>query len=336
MIKVANIAEAPPEWRWIEAVYPPDGPRLDWRFFNGTKRPGLESLPGLHWGRIRASTQMRSLVASGWGDQIVSHGPYTSFYASALLSSQRRQLPHLAMSFNFTDLPPPRRFAMMRRGFRNIDRFVVFSRMERELYSGLFDIPIEKLDFLHWGVRPPLTEPLRRVIPDRYFVTMGGEARDYETLLAAARLLPAVRFVFIVRPWSLVGMNVPDNVQVFINLPWEEAWSYVWHAEAALLPLRSSQTPNGHVTIVGGMHIGKAHVVTRSIGITDYATDGETALLVDERSPKQFAQSIQRMMDEPEMVRRFGNAARDFALANCTEQVTADYFRDYLVQTHVQ
>jgi hypothetical protein len=83
MIRVANIAEAPADWRWIAPVYPADGPELDWRFFNGTKRPGLERLPGLHWGRIRAATQMRNLVASGWGDQTVSHGPYTSFYASA-------------------------------------------------------------------------------------------------------------------------------------------------------------------------------------------------------------------------------------------------------------
>lgn len=334
MIRVANIAEAPPEWRWIAPAFPNDRPDVDWRFFNGVKRPGLESLPGLHWGRIRAAIQMRNSIAGGWGDQIVSHGPYTSFYASALLSSQRRRLPHLAMSFNFTDLPPPRRFAMMKRGFRNIDKFIIYSRMEQDLYSDLFDIPVDKFQFLHWAVKPPLLSPLPRTIPERYFVTMGGEARDYDTLLAAARLLPHIKFVFIVRPWSLIGKDMPHNVEVFVNLPWEEAWSYVWHAEAALLPLRSSRTPNGHVTIVGGMHIGKAHIATRSIGISDYAKDGETALLVDERSPEAFVTAIERMMDEPDLAPRLGSSARDFAQRYCTEQVTAEYFRDYLIEAH--
>jgi glycosyltransferase involved in cell wall biosynthesis len=175
---------------------------------------------------------------------------------------------------------------------------------------------------------------LPRRIAKPYFVAMGGEARDYATLLAAAKMMPSVRFLAIVRPWSLTGLEVPDNVSVLINAPWEEAWSYVWHSEAALLPLRSARTPNGHVTIVGGMHIGKAHIVTRSTGVSDYAIDGETALLVDERSPEAFKGAIERMIDEPGLAERLGIAARAFARTYCCERVTADYFRDYLVRTH--
>jgi glycosyltransferase involved in cell wall biosynthesis len=334
MINVANIAETPTDWHWIAHAYPAEGPRVDWRTFSATKRPGLESrVPGLHWGRIRAALQARNSAADGWLDQLVSHGPYTTFYAATMLGTQRREIPHLAMSFNFTDLPPTRRFAMMKRAFGSIDRFVVFSRMERELYSELFEIPMSKLDFVHWGVAPPIAGPLPRAIEQRYFVAMGGEARDYATLLDAARMMPRVRFVAIVRPWSLESLSVPDNVSVLVNAPWNEAWSYVWHSEAAILPLRSSRTPNGHVTIVGGMHIGKAHIVTRSIGISDYAFDGTTALMINEQSPKALIEAIQRILDEPGLAERLGGAAKEFAQKYCTEEVTATYFRDYLIRT---
>ena len=120
----------------------------------------------------------------------------------------------------------------------------------------------------------------------------GGEARDYATLCAAARRLPTTPFVLIARPDSLNGIDVPANVLVHTNLPWDRAWSIVWHAELVALPLRSKDTPNGHVTAVGAMHLGKAQVITDSAGIRDYFVDGQTALLVHPQDPAAFARSI--------------------------------------------
>lgn len=326
--RVVNIAESDPEWRWIAHALPDDG-SIAWRFASAWKRPIESRMPGPHWGRIRAAIEGRRAVASGWADMVVSHGPYTSFYAAAAQASQRRRVPHLAMSFNFTDIPGGARFAMMKRGFKGIDRFTIFSRMERKLYADLFDIDPERFDFVPWGVAAPISQPLPKRKDGRYFVAVGGEARDYATLVEAARLAPAVQFVFIVRPWSLEGLSVPDNVEVHVVLPWAETWSHVWHAEAALLPLRSARTPNGHVTIVGGMHLDKAHVVTDSIGIRDYASE-ETALLVPAQDPAAFARAVERMMDEPALAPRLGAAAGRFARENCTEAVTARYFREFL------
>jgi glycosyltransferase involved in cell wall biosynthesis len=244
----------------------------------------------------------------------------------------KRDVPHLAFAFNFTDIPEGYRLDAMRRTFPRIDRFTVYSRMERELYAETFGIPIERLIFMRWGVAPPIVTPKPRRIPAAYVVSLGGEARDYATLLEAARLVPKIRFLLIVRPHSLEGLDVPENVEVHVNMPWNEAWSLVWHAEAALVPLRSARTPNGHVTIVGGMHIGKAQVITHSAGIRDYAEHERTALLVPPHDPVAFSRAVERLMDDAPLRERIGRAAQSFAAEHCNESVTIEMFRQQLIQ----
>jgi glycosyltransferase involved in cell wall biosynthesis len=263
---------------------------------------------------------------------VVSHGPYTSYYVEALGRSLSREVPHLAFAFNFTDIPSGYRLDAMRRAFAHTDRFFVYSRMERDLYSRIFDVPTDRFVFMRWGVAPPISIPDPRTIDRPYVAALGGEARDYATLCEAARRLPAVRFVMIVRPHSLTGLNVPGNVDVRVNLPWQEAWSLVWHAEAALIPLRSSRTPNGHVTVVGGMHIGKAQVITDSVGIQDYAEDGKTALLVRPQNAAAFAAAIERLLDDAALRDRLGRSAQRFASEHCTEDVTVEAFRQQLFE----
>jgi glycosyltransferase involved in cell wall biosynthesis len=136
--------------------------------------------------------------------------------------------------------------------------------------------------------------------------------------------------VLVVWPHSLDGFDVPENVEVHINLPWDNAWSLVWHAEAALVPLRSGRTPNGHVTIVGGMHLGKAQVITDSAGIRDYAENGKTALLVPPREPLALAQAVERLFEDQLLRERLGRAAQSFAAEFCNEEVTVEMFRQQL------
>jgi len=327
-IHVVNVSDAAPGWHWTgEAA---DGAAAGWTYVSMQRRPGLETkikFPNL--ARMRGSLAVRRAVKEGRCDLLVSHGPYNSFYGAQALH-RRPNPPHLAVSFNFTDIPGGMRHKLMCRAYRSVDRFVVASTMERALYARVFDLPEERFDFCYWGVNPPIQEPLPRTIEEPYFIAIGNEARDYRPLVEAARMRPRHRFVFVVRPWTLDGLDVPDNVTVRCNLPWDETWSLVWHAAAGLISLRDRTTPNGHVSLVGGMRLGKAHIVSDSSGIADYVIDGETALVVPTGDAQAFVQAIDRLSDEPETMRRLGEAAQGFARRHCTEQQTVDYFSGYL------
>jgi len=326
-LRILDCGDGPPDRHWIGPVYNRQ-PELAWDHISTHRGKLTSRLPGPHLGRIRAGLQARLWLARRAFDLVVSHGPRTSHYIQQIA---RPAPPHLAWSFNFTDLPTGYRLDAMRRSFANIDRFVSFSRAEGPLYSSLFDVPVDRFTFVHWGVNPPISSPRPRKIARPYFAALGGEARDYVTLCEAARRMPHLHFAAVMRPHSLVGLDVPDNMEIFVNLPLQEAWSIVWHATAAIVPLRDGQTPNGHVTLVGGMHLGKAQIVTDSTGVADYLTHGETALLVPPRDPAALARAIEELADNPGLVERIGRDAQAFAARHCSEQSTIDAFHELLL-----
>ena len=143
-----------------------------------------------------------------------------------------------------------------------------------------FNISHDKVLRAPLGVAPPLSESPPRVIREPYFASLGGEARDYETLCETARRCPNIRFAVVARPNNFDGLAPPDNLTVSFDLPANDAWGVVWHADAAIIPLRSRDTPCELVTAFSGMHLGKAQIVTDFAGVSDYLTDGGTGLMV--------------------------------------------------------
>lgn len=330
-IRIANVHDGDPGWNWIEPLYQ-GSPDLAWHSISTRRSRLLAKLPGPHWGRVRAGLALRILVSAGDIDLIVSHGPYTSFYAEAVGRGRASKVRHVAFAFNFTDIPTGSRLRAMSRAFSRVDKFFVYSTMERDLYADVFGIEPDRFTFVRWGVAPPITEARPKETEGPYVAALGGEARDYATLCEAARQLSDIQFVLIVRPHTLNRLDVPPNVEVHTNLDWERAWSIVWHSQAAVLPLRSRRTPNGHVTAVGAMHLGKAQVITDSIGIRDYVVDEETALLVRAGDAAGLATSVRRLMDDCALRNRLGCRAREFASEHCTETVTVECFRQVVTE----
>ena len=330
-LRVINCHDFERGWSWIAPVYR-GPPELEWRSVDTQRSRLVRKLPGPHWGRVRAGLEVRRILARGEADLLVSHGPYTSYYIEALGRAGRCDVPHLAFAFNFTDIPQGYRLQAMQRAFRRLDRLVVYSQLERGLYADRFGVPVDRFSFMRWGVAPPIVKPAPRIVERPYVAALGGEARDFATLCDAARRLPNIAFVLIVRPHSLDGVAVPDNVTVHVNLPFGDAWSLVWHANAAVIPLRSDQTPNGLVTLVGGMHLGKAQIVTDSAGLSDYVEDGKTALLVPVSDSRAFAAAVERLIDDPKLRNDIGESAKAFAAEYCSEAVTVEGFRKLVIE----
>jgi len=53
---------------------------------------------------------------------------------------------------HFTSLPGAAMSREMRKAYRGIDRFAVYSTMERQLYAAHFDIDPARIDMLHWAI----------------------------------------------------------------------------------------------------------------------------------------------------------------------------------------
>lgn len=324
-LNISGYGDAVPGWEWIVPFW--NDLSTKWAYYSTNRSRWLATIPGPHWGRVRAGLRMNVASRLRHPDLIVSIGPVNATYVEAIGQAGRRRSSHLAWAFNFTGLPHGRQRAAMSRALRTVERFVVFSRMERTLYADHFDLPEDRFHFTHWGVTPPLIAAGPRVVAGPYVASLGGEARDYATLCDAARQMPHVRFVLIARPHSLEGHVLPPNIDVRVNLPWHEAWSLVAHADLAVIPLLGSETPNGHVTLVGGMQLGKAQVVTASRGVADYIDDRDTALTVPPCDATAMARAIAELLDDRVLRDDLAARARAFADIHCSEQATIDFAR---------
>jgi glycosyltransferase involved in cell wall biosynthesis len=232
----------------------------------------------------------------------------------------------MAHSFNFVELPSSLRTWIFSIGLSRIDRFVVFSRIEIDVYARQFRIPKSRFSFVHWGIQRPPTGSASIHPSNCYVSAVGGNARDYSTLIEAARLLPDIPFVLVVRPSSLEGLTIPPNVTVHINLALEATMNILLESRFMVLPLNSSAVPCGHVTIVAAMHLGKTMIVTASAGVEDYVEHGKNALTVPVASVPDLVQATTRLWRDDSLRQSLETSGLDFAKTKCTEENIAQHF----------
>ena len=328
---IVNLSEAEPHWNWLHELA--SGPEpLRWRHAStrAVELPGWLPKPQ-SWRRAvaayRASTMLEAPSAL-----LVSHGPRMSLYGSLALAARARSRRHLAYSFNFTTLAmatSTRR--LMQAAFRSVDRFVVFSTMERRLYADHFDLDIARIDMLHWSVRPPVVDPARDAsLPQQYVCAIGSQGRDYATLMAAMARLPQLAAVVVATPEAVRGLAIPPNVTVRCNVPLAQTMSILQHARFSVVPLLGAEVPCGHVTLVAAMHLGRASIVSESTGVSDYVQHGDNGLTVTPRDPADLAGSIERLWTDTALDTRLAQRAQVFARQHCSEQSAVDYIDAYL------
>ena len=74
----------------------------------------------------------------------------------------------------------------MRYAFTKVKQFTVHSSMERDLYGDYFHIPKERIRLRLWSIGVPGAPDFPLQV-GRYVSAIGGNGRDYRTLIEAAR-----------------------------------------------------------------------------------------------------------------------------------------------------
>jgi glycosyltransferase involved in cell wall biosynthesis len=318
------------KWRWIEEPLSDTGIRFE--FVRALPRNTIERNVGfLNLAHLRGSFEAVRLARERKALAIVSHGPALAAWCAFFARLLRLEIPILAHTFNFTELPNAVKRPVLGLMLSGVDRLVVFSRLERSLYGKALHLPEDRFDVIYWGVNPPDIDPTEAPLErGEYVCAIGGNARDYRTLLEAARLTPQIRFVCVVRPNSLLGLDIPVNVTVHTNLPFDQTMNILLHSRFMVLPLSHSEVPCGHVTIVAAMHLGKAFIITDSEGVRDYVQNGINAVTIPPCSPAALIEATERLWKAPALCKSLGENGRRFARQECTEEQVVRHFRDWL------
>ena len=185
-----------------------------------------------------------------------------------------------------------------------IARFAVQSTDEIPLFACTWGISESKMRFVPYFYTFTEKDLAVPAPANEGFIFAGGNShRDYEPYLEAIDSLPEYRFVIATH--LLDGRPLPPNVQAgavsrheFIRL--------MRASEAVVVPMKTELIRAvGQQTYLNAMLLGKPTIITKTLGVSDHASDGETAIVVD-GTPQSYVQAIRKVMNpakKPEMER---------------------------------
>lgn len=215
---------------------------------------------------------------------------------------------------------------------RAVDRYVVYSRDDKEAFCGLWGVDPDKvgiaLCYYHLSARE-LEGPSP---PNGGHIFAGGDSgRDYAPLVEAARQFPDTRFV-LATAWTS-SKSVPPNVDIVLakrdRTSHAEFIRLLRTARATVVPLRQGMKRSvGQQTYLNSMYLGKPTVVARALGISDHVEDGEHALVVD-GTTSGYVSALTWLLDpqNQENVAAMAERGRVRAASFTSDRLAADLLR---------
>lgn len=329
-INLVDVAELTPVDAEFITLSDVDGAPVNWVRHSGRPQSAVERIitrPRLS--RYRAA--WNAAVAGRRARAIISHMPRMTAAVADFTRVTRASAPHLAFSFNFTQLPRDADLARFRRSLTRVDQFAVYTAFEADRYAELFDLPRDRFRPLLWTQATPAAATVdRKLLPSKPFVVaVGGEGRDFAMLTKAARALPEVPFVVIARPTGELS-DIPSNMTLRFNIPSEVCWGIASKAAALLVPLFTSDTCCGHITLVSGRMLGLPIITTRSAGTREYSEGFGATQLVPAGNVDAWIAAISEIMADPDRARTIATAEAIEARERHSRHLWVQYVADFI------
>jgi len=196
-------------------------------------------------------------------------------------------------------------------------------------------VPSERMTVVPVGVDPEVFKPYKdaKVVKGRIMVTSSSDVpmKGLVPLLEAVAKLRTERDIELVvignpKPNGRVAkaldrLNLSDIVTTVSGVSDEELARLYGEAEVAVVP---SLYEGFSLPAIEAMSCGVPVVATTGGALPEVVgKDGETGLLVTPDDPEALAAAIRRVLDDPELGRRLGDAGRERVIRRFTWQVTA-------------
>lgn len=231
-----------------------------------------------------------------------------------------RHVPVVAWLFNVGTCQDGLRRQLSRASMQHIDRFIVHTQRERQIYSEWMNLPIERFEFVPYQV-PEIPVTYAEETKQPFITALGSAHRDFPTLFKAVQRLNLPTIVASGKA-ALEGLVIPVQVKAPLGIKKSGCLRLAQQARINVIPLvpNDQVTAAGQVTIVEAMRMGRAIISTRCLGAEDYIIDGETGLLVEPHSVESMTQAIERLWNDEALRHRLGQAAQQYAADHFSDQ----------------
>ncbi|MDQ4488827.1 glycosyltransferase family 4 protein [Sinomonas sp. ASV486] len=197
----------------------------------------------------------------------------------------------------------------IRRDIEGIDGLIVFSENQRSVFASI-GVPESKVFPVDFGVDPdfyyPVPETKRRF---QVFSAGVDRGRDFESLVAAARLVPEARFDIFTQP-GRIAEPLPGNVTLHAPVDIMAHRENLRSADLVVVPTHDLAYPTGQSVLLEASACGACVAVTSTEAMDQYIDDGVTALAMPLHDPSGMAEVIRQAHHDPGLRARIGAAAR--------------------------
>jgi glycosyltransferase involved in cell wall biosynthesis len=218
---------------------------------------------------------------------------------------------HLCSTYERSSAPARR---LMRASLRSATAIVCISEAGRTRLIELTGVDPSRvhvaplgIDEQYWQAKGPT--------PDGHVLTVGRDlARDYTTFVQAVAGTSR-RVVLVAKHENLRGIELPENVDVRLDISPSEVRDLYAGAACVVVPIRAEGhrfgTENsGTIALLEAMATARPVVVTERSTLADYVRPGETAVTVPAEDPDALREAIMRVLEEVEAAARMGASAR--------------------------
>jgi glycosyltransferase involved in cell wall biosynthesis len=136
-----------------------------------------------------------------------------------------------------------------------------------------------------------------------YVFSAGKTGRDYQTLLEAVRGLNT-RVIVVSDQYHAQGLQLPPNVQLMVDIPYEQYLKLLKEAYFVVVPLIKLVKSTGQVVILEAMGLGKPVIATETIGTVDYLQHGVNGLMVPVGDHEALRASIENLLSDRDLYER--------------------------------
>jgi glycosyltransferase involved in cell wall biosynthesis len=265
-------------------------------------------------------------------DVIFTNSESVSVPLALLLKAVSRRPRHVTIGHHLST-PKKHGFFRWLRVHSEIDTIFVYASTQLEFARDYLGIPAEALRLIPFHADHRFYRPLPQVAArEQQICAAGLEWRDYPTLIDAVSDLSdlSVRLA-AASPWSKHGNEtearpLPAHVEAR-RYEYRELRELYAESAFVVVPLYENDFQAGITTILEAMSMGKAVIVTSTLGQTDVIVDGQNGLYVPPGSVEGWRQAIDRLRKDPTLRTRLGQRARRWI----EENATLDHWVEHVV-----
>jgi glycosyltransferase involved in cell wall biosynthesis len=218
---------------------------------------------------------------------------------------------HLCATYERSSTPARR---LLQASIRSAAGVVCISEAGARRLIELTGVDAERVHVAELGVDERYWTPAP-VASDGYVITVGRDlARDYETFARAMAGLP-VRAVLVAKRENLVGVDLPPNVELRLDIAPSEVRELYAGAACVVVPIRREghrlgSENSGTIALLEAMAMQRPAIVTDRSTLGDYVRAGETVITVPAEDPAALRAALERVLGDPTLAGSLGSSAR--------------------------